>query len=214
MAAELFIYDEIGPDWAGMVSAATIRNDIKAAGAERITLRINSPGGSVFEATSIIALLREHKPGVDVKVDGLAASAASVIAMVGESITMAEGSMMMIHNAMSFTFGNKEDHQKVIDLLAKADEQITGIYAARSKIDAATVAELMSAETWMTAAEAVYKGFATAMAGASGVKACAIKEGRFQRTPAHLLVNELPREAERKARERHYSMRLRLTQAR
>lgn len=214
MAAELFIYDEIGPDWAGMVSAATIRGDIKAAGKERITLRINSPGGSMHEATSIMAMLREHKPGVDVRVDGLAASAASLIAMVGESITMAEGSMLMIHNAMNLTFGNKEDHQKMIDVLAKADEQIVGIYSAKTKIDPVKIAEMMAAETWLTAAEAVDMGFATALSGASGVKACAIKEGRFQRTPAHLLVSELPREAERKARERHYSMRLRLTQLR
>lgn len=209
--ADVFIYDEIGPDWAGMVSAATIRDGIKQAGTERITLRINSPGGSVFEATSIMALLREHKPGVEVKVDGLAASAASVVAMIGESITMAEGAMMMIHNAMNFTFGNKEEHQRMVELLAKADEQIVGIYAKRTGLSESDVAAMMAAETWMTAAEAVNKGFATATGSASGVKACAVKEGRFKHTPPQLLASELPRERERKARETYYSMKLRLT---
>lgn len=212
--AEVYIYDEIGPDWMGLVSARSVIEQIEKAGKSRIELRINSPGGSVWEATSMMAKLRAHKAGVDVYIDGLAASAASLVAMVGESITMAQGSMMMVHRAINLTYGNVADHEKAIEVLKKYDSEIVDIYADRTKLPREEVQAMLDAETWLSPSEAVAKGFATAATGASGIKVCAIKEGRYRNTPAALLARELPREHDRRVREQQAAVSLRLTRAR
>lgn len=211
--ADIYIYDEIGPSAYGLLGADIIAKEVKAAKNEPIRLRINSPGGGVHEATAMLALLKEHKPGVTVMVDGIAASAASFLAMVGSTITMAEGSMMMVHRAMGFTFGNAVDHAKMVEILGKHDSQIVDIYAARTGKSAEEIAAMLDAETWMTSHEALANGFATHVTGPSGVKNCGIKEGRFAKTPKNLLVDELPREQQRRAVESYYSSKLRLTTA-
>jgi ATP-dependent Clp protease protease subunit len=211
---DVFLYDEIGPSAYGLLGADIIAKEIKTAKNEPIRLRINSPGGSVFEATAMLSLLKEHKPGVDVIVDGIAASAASFLAMVGKTITMAEGSMMMIHRAIGFTIGNAAEHAKSIELLGKVDGQITSIYANRTGRSEADIGEMLDAETWMTSHEALAAGFATHITGPSGVKNVGIKAGRFAKTPAALLVDELPREKERKSIQAFNEYRIRLTMAR
>lgn len=210
---DVFLYDELGPAWAGMIDADMVAKEIKAAGKEPIRLRINSPGGSAWVGMAIYSLLKDHKPGVDVVVDGIAASAATVPMLAGRTITVSESGMVMIHRSMTLTFGNQGDHRKSIDALDAHDRVIAGLYASKTGKSEDEIAALLDAETWMTAHEALAHGFATAVTGPSGVKNYAIKEGRFAKTPQALLTAELPRESQRRAIESYYSAKLRLTNA-
>lgn len=161
-AAEVLIFDVIGADFFGEgVTAKTIKSDLDALGdVDDITVRVNSPGGNVWDGLSIFNLLKEHKAQIHVQVEGLAASAASLIAMAGDLITMGEGSMMMIHNPMTLAFGDGNEMRKIADVLDKIKGQFVDVYARRSGEDAAAIGEMMDAETWLSGAEAVDKGFA------------------------------------------------------
>jgi ATP-dependent protease ClpP protease subunit len=160
---ELLVYEEIGQNWwsdAG-VTAATVAKAIKDAGAfDSISLRINSPGGSAFEGVAIFNLLRSQGKPIEVFVDGIAASAASVIAMAGDTINIGVGAMLMIHNAMWGVFGDAQALRKGADVIDNISVTIGGIYVQRTKNDAETVKTLMDAETWMGADEAIKQGFA------------------------------------------------------
>lgn len=186
MANELWIYDTIGEGFfSAGVTAKAVRDDLaKMDTKQRLTVRINSPGGDVFEAVAINALLSEWKGGVDVQVDGLAASAASYIATVGDKVTMAEGSMLMIHDPWTVAVGNAEEMQRAADTLDKIADNLVGAYSRKSGLASAEVRDIMRAETWLTADEAVAKGFASAIGG-DKAKACAVsKEMRFKNVPA------------------------------
>lgn len=163
--AELFVYDFIG-DYFEDVSAkdavAAIRQ-AKEAGATRLLVHINSPGGSAFEGMTIHNVLAKSDMRVEVEVDGLAASAASVIAMAGDEIRIAANAFIMIHEASGMVFGNASDMESVAVSLRKVNGAMALTYAARTKTDESAVLELMAAETWMTAAEAVELGFADAI---------------------------------------------------
>jgi ATP-dependent Clp protease protease subunit len=151
---EILVYEEIGEDyWSGTgVTAAAVTAAIKAAGAfDKIVVRINSPGGSCFEGVAIYNLLRSQGKPIDVFVDGLAASAASVIAMAGDTINVGTGAMIMIHNAacwgrLSAMLRHCEGRCDVIENISTT---VGGIYVNRTGNDAATVKALMDAETWM-----------------------------------------------------------------
>ena len=160
MANELWIYDTIGEGFfSAGVTAKAVRDDLaKMDTKQRLTVRINSPGGDVFEAVAINALLSEWKGGVDVQVDGLAASAASYIATVGDKVTMAEGSMLMIHDPWTVAVGNAEEMQRAADTLDKIADNLVGAYSRKSGLASAEVRDIMRAETWLTADEAVAKG--------------------------------------------------------
>jgi ATP-dependent protease ClpP protease subunit len=163
---ELLVYGEIGEQWWSDrgITAQWVSDEINAAGDfDRIAVRINSPGGSCFEGVAIYNRLRAEGKPVDVFVDGLAASAASVIAMAGDTISVGLGAMIMIHNAWSFAAGDGDELRKVADTLDKISVTIGTIYVDRSKNDAATIKQLMDAETWMDAETAVEKGFADAV---------------------------------------------------
>src|SRR5690606_35651076 len=126
---ELVIFGPIG-SFEGEVSARAVRDHLRATRGD-VLLRINSPGGDVFEAVAIHSLLREHGR-VTARVDGLAASAASVIAMAGKRIEMAQGALMMVHHAHGLGLGNADDFRKLAATLDKVDEQLIGIYASRT----------------------------------------------------------------------------------
>lgn len=163
---EILVYEEIGENWwsGGGVTAKTVTDSIKAAGGfDRIAVRINSPGGDCFEGVAIYNLLRSQNKPVDVYVDGIAASAASVIAMAGDTISVGVGAMLMIHNAACMAFGEAAALRKMADTLENISVTVGGIYVLRTGQDAAAVKELMDAETWMSADEAIAKGFATAV---------------------------------------------------
>ena len=151
------IYDEIG-DWQGL-SAKELVSDLKAISAEDITVRINSPGGSVFDGIAIYNALRYHPSNIHVRIEGLAASIASVIAMAGDTVTMAENSLMMIHNPLGWVGGEAEDMRRTADMLDKATDAIALAYSGKSGTPVDDITPLMSKETWMTAKEAQDKGF-------------------------------------------------------
>jgi ATP-dependent Clp protease protease subunit len=159
-AAEISIYDEIGM-WG--VTAKDFISDLKKVEAKELTLFINSPGGSVFDGLAIYNSLRQHPANVTVKVMGVAASAASFIAMAGDRIVMPENAFLMVHNPMGAVFGNADEMRDWADTLDKIAASLVGIYVARTGKDEKEIKDLLDAETWLTAAEAVEMGFADEM---------------------------------------------------
>ena len=128
-----------------------------------ISLHINSPGGDVFDARAMVSAIAAHPSNITAYIDGLAASAASYVAMACDKVVMQDGAMMMIHCAWSIAMGNSIDMRATADLLDKIDASIVNDYARKTGMQADEIAALMQAETWLTAQEAVEKGFADAM---------------------------------------------------
>lgn len=161
--AEVAIYDEIG-FWG--VTASDFVRDLQGVQAKNITLHINSPGGDVFDGIAILNALRQHSATVDVVIDGLAASAASFIAMAGDTITMAPNAMIMIHEASGLVIGNAEDMTEMAALLDKTSANIANVYAQRAGGTAEDWRQAMRVETWYSDQEAVDAGLADAILGA------------------------------------------------
>lgn len=157
---EVSIFDEIGM-WG--VSAKEFISELKKHAGKKVSCLINSPGGSVFDALAIYNALRAHGGEVTVKVMGVAASAASLIAMAGDKIIMPENTFMMIHNPMVGAYGNADEMRDMADVLDKIAASLIGTYVARTGLSEAEVKDLLDAETWLNAADAVEKGFATEM---------------------------------------------------
>jgi len=130
------------------------------SGSGDITVWINSPGGDCVAAAQIYNMLREYEGNVTVKIDGIAASAASVIAMAGDKVLMSPVSMMMIHNPMTIAFGDSGEMQRAIDMLASVKDFIINAYELKTGLSRTKLAHLMDAETWMDAGKAVELGFA------------------------------------------------------
>lgn len=156
--AEIFIYEEIG--YWGITSDDFVR-DLNNLKAKTIKLRLNSPGGSVWDAIAIHSALVAHPATVNVQIDALAASAASVIAMAGDTITMMRGSQMMIHDAMGIGIGNEAELKEYAEWLGDQSNNIATMYAARATgLTAEEWRAKMLAETWLFADEAVEIGLA------------------------------------------------------
>ena len=134
-----------------------------------ITVWINSPGGDCVAAAQIYNMLREYEGNVTVKIDGIAASAASVIAMAGDKVLMSPVSMMMIHNPMTIAFGDSGEMQKAIDMLKSVKDSIINAYEVKTGLSRTKLAHLMDAETWMDAGKAVELGFADEITKRNGV---------------------------------------------
>ena len=137
-----------------------IFKDELMSGSGDITVWINSPGGDCVAAAQIYNMLMEYPGNVTVKIDGIAASAASVIAMAGTRVCVSPVSMLMIHNPMTFAFGNTAEMQKAIDMLGEVKESIINAYEIKTGMSRAKLSRLMDAETWMNANKAVELGFA------------------------------------------------------
>jgi ATP-dependent Clp endopeptidase proteolytic subunit ClpP len=165
--AEVTIYDEIGP-WYG-VNAKEFVSDIKALDVKTIRVRINSPGGSVFDAVAIANALREHSAHVVTHVDGIAASAASFIATAGNEVRMADNAFIMVHDPSTFGYGNAADFRKLADTLDKVGDMIANEYVKRTGQTLATVKQWMSDETWFSAEEAQDVGLVDHVDGTSTV---------------------------------------------
>ncbi len=157
--AEVLIYDEIGEGLFSGVSAKGLVEQLGQITAAHIDVRINSPGGSVFEGSAIYNALRRHSATITIHIDGLAASIASLIAMAGDQIIMAENALMMIHNPWAGVVGDSRDMRDMADTLDKIKQSMTSAYA-RSGMNAAEIAAVMDAETWYTAEEATEAGLA------------------------------------------------------
>jgi len=156
-APEVFIYGEIG--WDGITADDLIR-DLAAIDAEQLTVRINSPGGSVFGGVAIYNALRTHPAAVTILVDSIAASIASVIAQAGDTRKMVQHSQMMIHEAQGIAIGAGSEIREYAQLLDKQTDLIASIFADRSGKSVGVFRALMEAETWFTADEAVAEGLA------------------------------------------------------
>ncbi|TGP43464.1 Clp protease ClpP [bacterium M00.F.Ca.ET.228.01.1.1] len=163
-AASISIYDSIGDNWEGTgITAKRVSAVLRNIGARDLTVNVNSPGGDFFEGVAIYNLLREHKAKVTVNVMGLAASAASVIAMAGDEILMGDGAFLMIHNAWTVAIGNRHDIAQAAEVLAPFDAAMAKVYSQRAGISEAEAAALMDKETWIGAEQAVADGFATGL---------------------------------------------------
>lgn len=162
MENTLFIYDVIGAGFFDEgVTAKSVRDELsKMNKSERLTVRINSPGGSVFDGVAIRAQLEQWEAGVDVKVDGIAASAASYIATAGDTVAMAEGAMLMVHDPWTFAVGNAAEMQKAAVTLDKIAESMVGAYAKKSGKSHEEVRQTMKDETWLSVDEAIEYGLA------------------------------------------------------
>jgi ATP-dependent Clp protease, protease subunit len=159
--AEVWIYDQIGEGFfAEGITAKQFCKDLAALKASAISLRINSPGGSVVDGMAIYNALERHPANITTYVDGLAASIASVIALAGDKVVMAKNGMFMIHQPYGMASGTSDDMRKVAEVLDKISANMVNIYAEASGADLDTVKAMMDAETWMTADEAVSLGFA------------------------------------------------------
>lgn len=167
--AEILLYDEIG--FFGIDANSFVR-ELKAIDAETIHLRINSPGGSVFDGVAIHNALKDHPARIVTHIDSLAASVAGVIALAGDEVVMAENAFFMVHNPWTLTVGNADQLRKDADLLDKlADSAIRTSYAAKTGKSEDEIRAWMADETWFTAEEALAAGFVDSIERKSEVKA-------------------------------------------
>jgi ATP-dependent protease ClpP protease subunit len=179
--ADVLIHEQIGGDWLGdgLTSKRFAEDMAKLEGVRVINLRINSPGGSVTDGLGIYNTLAQHPARINVIVEGLAASMASVLAMVGDSITMGEGALMMIHSPRMLAMGTAEDLRKSVDLLDKFEGSLLDIYVKRTGLARADIKAMLAEETWFNGAEAVEQGFADEAASSDeGTAALARTENR------------------------------------
>ncbi|MEZ2293087.1 head maturation protease, ClpP-related [Variovorax sp. RCC_210] len=161
--ATLYIYDVIDAWWG--VAAAQVAPAIAALDASMtLHLRINSPGGDVFEGRAIRTAVQQFAGKTIAHIDGLAASAATTIADAADEIEITEGGFYMIHNGWTFSMGNKHEMRKTADLLDKVDASIVADYARRTGLDVAQLVDWMDGETWFSADEAVTHGFVSRLA--------------------------------------------------
>lgn len=192
-SVEVLIYDEIGL-WG--ISAARFVEDLKAVddGAAKVTVAINSPGGDVFDGFAIHNALVRLGNRCTVRIDGLAASAASVIACGGSQVVMASNAMMMIHNPWTFAYGTAEELRKTADMMDKARDGILAAYRRKApSIEDAELLRMLDDETWLTAEEAVALGLADVVGETVEMKACRGATGvlaRFKHPPKALLESE------------------------
>jgi ATP-dependent Clp protease protease subunit len=184
----LEVYDVIGADMFGNgITASAVSDAIAQAGHhDSISLRINSPGGDAFEGVAVYNVLKNHGKPVNAYVDGLAASAASIVAMAGNTICMGTGSMMMIHPAQGMAMGDAKAVREFADTLDQVSASIADIYVERTKNSKKSVVEMMDAETWMSAKDAVKNGFATEVSGNKVSNSYDLSTFQFKNTPEEL----------------------------
>lgn len=168
----LSILDAIGFDpWSGEgVTAKRISAALRNMDGADVTVNMNSPGGDMFEGLAIYNILREYKGHVTVKVLGLAASAASIIAMAGDEIQVARSGFLMIHNGWTIAAGNRHQFREVADMMEPFDAAMGDIYSARTGGDLKAMQKLMDAETWIGGSAAVDQGFADALLDSDSIK--------------------------------------------
>ena len=182
-SADIFLYDYIGDSWSD-TSAAAVVTQLKNLKSRKINLRINFPGGDVFDGLAIYNALARHDAEVTTYIDGLAASIASVIALAGRRVLIADNAMMMIHDPVAVTMGTAGELRKHADVLDQIKESIINTYAGRTALERGELAEMMSEETWFTASEAVEHGFADeAIAGVQAAAGFDLRLYGFLRLP-------------------------------
>lgn len=176
----IYLYDEVSP--FGVTASAFVA-DLAQIKAKTIHLRVNSPGGSVFDGLTIYNALKEHPARIIAHVDGLAASIAAVVTMAGNEIHMAENAFLMIHEPYSIVMGGATDLRKEADVLDKVAGQIMGTFVSRTGASEEQVLDWMGAETWFTAAEAEAASFIDAIEPNNGNAKARATLALFDLTP-------------------------------
>ena len=166
--AEILIYDLIG--WP-FNDAGEFARSLSGISAKTITVRINSPGGDVFDAISIFNALQSHKAKIITRIESLADSSSSFIALGGKEVQAYRNAMMMIHEPWVYSAGNQYDLREIAEILGKISNNMVDIYAANSNVGKRELREMMKNETWFTAKEAMDKGFIDTIVDGKAVKA-------------------------------------------
>lgn len=189
-SAEIYLYEEIDRYWG--IGAKQVRDDLKEIGqVTRLDVHLNTEGGSLFEGLAIYNLFKQHSARVVMYVDGMALSVGSLIAMAGDEIVIAGNAWMMIHNPISAEWGTADELRAMAELLDRWTDSLVNTYAARTGLDYEEVADLMTAETWFDAEEAVAKGFADRISESLKIAAHVDPE-RFLRIPERLRNQQSP----------------------
>ncbi|WP_186188326.1 head maturation protease, ClpP-related [Burkholderia gladioli] len=183
--ATIYLYDVIAADdWYGGISAASFVQQLMSISAPTIHLRINSPGGDVFEARAMAQAIREHPSDIIAHVDGYAASAATFPAIACSKVLMAEGAMFMIHRGSALAWGTGDDLRATAELLDKVDASLVDSYVAKTGQSNDDIIAWMDAETWFTAEEAVDAGFADELAGGTPENSARWNLSAYKNPPA------------------------------
>lgn len=183
-AGEILIYEDVGAGWFGGVSAKSFTDALKALGdVATLDVRINSYGGDVFDGLAIYQQLVQSKARVTTHIDGIAASIASIIAMAGKEIKIAEAGWMMIHDAWGIFAGNAQALRENADRLDAVSKQLAGIYVARTNKKDEDIVNWMAQEKWFDSKEAVANGFATSVSENLRMAAHAAPPGHFRHVP-------------------------------
>ena len=171
-ARVLELYGTIAEEswWDDDVTPQMFKEELFAGDGD-VIIYLNSPGGDCIAASQIYTMLMDYPHDVIIRIDGIAASAASVIAMAGTSVEMAPTSLMMIHNPMTVACGSREEMEKAIEMLEEVKESIINAYELKTGLSRAKLARLMDSETWMNARRAIELGFADEMLGVAGAAA-------------------------------------------
>ncbi|MDB6061553.1 MAG: peptidase [Verrucomicrobiaceae bacterium] len=162
--ATIYLYDVIGGDWFGGISAKDFAAELTGITANTIHLRINSPGGDVFEGRAMATALQQHPAKIIAHVDALAASSASWIALAADEVEIADGAFFMIHNSWTLAMGDKKSMSDTAALLERLDETFVADYAKRTGKTENEIRAWMDAETWFGAQESIENGFADRIA--------------------------------------------------
>lgn len=192
--AEIHIYSEIGDSWfADTVDAKSFVEQIQGLDVQSIDVRINSPGGSVFDGNAIYNALKRHPAHVTTHIDGLAASIASIVALAGDRVVMAKNSVMMVHNAWTVAIGDADEMRAKAKVLDTLNNTLLGVYHAKTGKSEDEIRGVMSAETWFDSAAALEFGLAdeitqdeVAIAALAQFDAKALE--RFRHPPKQLLA--------------------------
>lgn len=190
---DIDVYGGIGDEFDdGGVTAVSFVRALRDADGEDVTIHINSSGGSVFDANTMAEALRGYKGHTTASIEGLAASAASYFALTADDVVINPSALMMIHNPWDFAVGDAEDMRKKADMLDKARSTISAQYARKTGRTVDEIEELMDAETWFTAQEAVEFGLVDRMSDSEPIAACVRCEDmkRFRNAPEGLLASD------------------------
>jgi len=203
--AEIYMYGEISSYdyWEEDITPTNFKKDLDALGEiKTLNIYINSPGGSVFAGQAIYNIIKRHPAKVNMHVDGLAASIASIILMAGDTITIPSNAMIMIHDPWNIAMGNARDMRKMADDLDNIAKSLIAVYVEKTGLSEEEITGMMNAETWLTGKEAVEKGFADHVESEKAIAAC-LKDGilninnqamdfsRFKNAPKIMVSNQV-----------------------
>lgn len=194
--AEILIYDDIGEGWLGGISAKSFADEVNKLGKkETINVRINSYGGSVFDGVAIYNTLKKNNARIEVDVDGIAASIASIIAMAGDDVRMAENGFMMIHDPWTVAAGTSADLRDQADVMDKVRDTLLDTYMKRATVERKEISNMMTDETWLNAEEALGAGLIDDLTPEVKIAACSNKEllNKYSHIPDNLKPTEKAR---------------------